>query len=82
MLLLENGKAIQNQSAFMHIWLRGQRLGTDRFDDETKTAVLQVSICMYPVRLERRLLCDIGVRRTPSNSEILSVPEETFYFYN
>lgn len=47
-----------------------------------KIVVLQVSIYMYPVRLERRLLCDIGVRWTPSNSEILSVPKETFYFYN
>lgn len=82
MLLLANCKDIQSQSAFMHIWLRGQRVGTDRFDDETKTVVLQVSIYMHPVRLEGRLLCDIGVRRPPSNSEILSVSEGTFFFYN
>lgn len=36
MPLLANGKDIQNQSAFRHISLRGQSLGTDRFDDETK----------------------------------------------
>lgn len=42
MLLLANNKDIQNQSALLRIWLRGQRLQTDQSDDETKPVVLQV----------------------------------------
>lgn len=82
MWLLAPGKGIQNQSTFMDIWLRGQRLGTDRFGDETQAVVLQVSIYIHPVGLERRLLCGAGLRGAPSNSEIPSVPEEAFCFYN
>lgn len=42
MLVLANSKDIQNQSALLHIWLRGQRLQTHQFDDEAKPEVLQV----------------------------------------
>lgn len=42
MLLLANNKDIQNQSALLHIWLKGQRLQTGQSDDETKPVVLQV----------------------------------------
>lgn len=82
MLLLADCKDTQKQSVFMNIWLGGQKLGINRFDDEKESEVLQVSIYMYTTKVESRPLCDVGVRWTPSRSEILSVPAETFYFYN
>lgn len=82
MLLLADCKDTQNQSVFMNIWLGGQKLGINRFDVEKESEGLQVSIYMYTAKVESRPLCDVGVRWTPSHSEILSVPAEAFYFYN
>lgn len=80
MLLLANRRDGQDHSAVMCAALGRQRLGTKTFGDETKPVVLQVSVCSYPVWLERRLLCDTEVRQTPSHSTALSVPEGTFCF--